>query len=155
METIYRTVDGKEFTNEACAYFHEKALTKRIVMIGYGGKTCATTQEAVAIILRGTDTAKILLKKARDDGDGRIAGIKPGDEGIFLWNNEECCYFKVSDVQRRVLAAAFREEDALIATEKKKKNDDGDGDGESGVNENLPIYSEEENEHKRDYDKGE
>lgn len=153
MEIIYRTVDGKEFTNEACAYFHEKALTKKIVMIGYGGKVCTTTIEAVAIILHGADTAKFLLKKARDTGDGHIAGIEPGDEGIFLWNNEESRYFKISDVQRRVLAAAFREEDALIAIE--KKNNDGDDDGESGVNENLPIYSEEENEHKRSCGKGE
>ena len=121
MEIIYRTVDGKEFTDEACAYFHEKVLTKKIVMIGHGGKVCATTQEAVAIILRGADTAKILLRRARDLGDGRIAGIEPGDEGIFLWDNEEHCYFKVSDVQRRVLAAAFREEDALIADEKKRE----------------------------------
>lgn len=121
MEIIYRTVDGKEFTDEACAYFHEKTATKKIVMIGHGGKVCATTQEAVAIILRGADTAKILLKRARDLGDGRIAGIEPGDEGIFLWNKEAYRYFKVSDVQRRVLAAAFREEDALIADEKKRE----------------------------------
>ena len=119
MEIIYRTVDGKEFTDEACAYFHEKTLTKKIVMIGHGGKVCATTQEAVAIILRGADTAKLLLKRARDTGDGRIAGINPGDEGIFLWVNEEHRYFKISDVQRRVLTAAFRKEDALIAEEEK------------------------------------
>lgn len=119
MEIIYRTVDGKEFTNEACAYFHEKTLAKKIVMVGYEGNVCATTQEAVAIILRGADTAKLLLKRARDTGDGRIAGINPGDEGIFLWVNEEHRYFKISDVQRRVLATAFREEDALIAEEEK------------------------------------
>lgn len=104
MEIIYRTIDGKEFTDEACAYFYEKTLMDKLRMFGYKGNTCHSTREAAIVILADKDAAKTFLSKAKAEGD-HCPGINEGDIGIFYWNSdyEEYCHLGCTEERIRQL----------------------------------------------------
>lgn len=106
MEIIYRTIDGKEFTNEACAYFHEKVITNKIRLIGFKGGEVPTTREARAIVLCGMDSARVLRMMANESCDS-VCGIDDGDTGVFLWDSDGFCYRRIEDNDIKVLTNAF------------------------------------------------
>lgn len=122
MEIIYRTVDGKEFTNESCAYFHEKVITDKIRLIGYKGGEVPTTKEARAVVLLGTDSARV-LKMVADQYNDCMCGIDYGDTGVFLWDSDEHCYRRIEDNDVKALSAAFRALDEMTANAKREENE--------------------------------
>ena len=122
MEIIYRTVDGKEFTDESCAYFHEKVITDKIRLIGYNGGEVPTTKEARAVVLVGIDSAQVLKTMANQFNDC-MCGIDHGDTGVFLWDSSEHCYRRIEDNDVKALSAAFRALDEMIANAKREENE--------------------------------
>lgn len=122
MEIIYRTIDGKEFTDEACAYFHEKVITDKIRLIGYKGGEVSTTEEARAIVLYGMGSARALKMMAIQFNDC-MCGIDDGDTGVFLWDSDEHCYRRIEDNDIKALSAAFRALDEMTANAKREENE--------------------------------
>ena len=95
MELIYRTIDGKEFDNEADACYHENYVIDQMVyMFDSYGKRVHSTPDAIVVLLNGEEAASTFLaleKRQNHEYDGSN-GINDGDEGIWFWNDYEKIY---------------------------------------------------------------
>lgn len=92
MELIYRTIDGKEFDNEADACYHEQfVLNEKVQMFDPQGNPTGDPDYAMAIFLSGEDAADIFIKIAEKDGTD-ANGISSGDEGVYIWDSFDEAY---------------------------------------------------------------
>lgn len=107
MEVIYRTIDNKEFTSEACAIFHERVILDGVRMINWRGKECEDTREAVVVVLHGTSAADTFLNLCDKQGDTRVRGIEPAVEGVFVWNINSRKYEYLDVTKYKALSAAM------------------------------------------------
>ena len=86
MELVYRTIDGKEFDNEADASYHEQLiLNEKVQMFDPQGAPTADPDYAMAVFLSGEDAADVFIKMAEKNG-GDANGIGSGDEGVYVWD---------------------------------------------------------------------
>ena len=121
MEIIYRTVDNKEFTDEACAAFHERIILKGVRMINWQGRECEDTREAVAVVLHGASAADIFITLCEKQGDARVCGINHGAEGIFVWNTVSHRYEYLDIAKNKAILAAM---DIYKVFESRKEEND-------------------------------
>jgi hypothetical protein len=92
MELIYRTIDGKEFDNEADASYHEQLiLNEKVQMFDPQGNPTTDPDYAMAIFLSGEDAADAFIKMAEKDGTN-ANGISSGDEGVYVWDSFDAAY---------------------------------------------------------------
>ena len=116
METIYRTIDGKEFTNKDLAVAHESKLGK-FDMIGYQGCDTCDTECAAVVVLYDALSADEFLKSAKEQGDFAVKGIDSGDTGIFLWERFGEQYRLIEDTVCIAIKSAFAKMDEHSITE--------------------------------------
>jgi hypothetical protein len=92
MELIYRTIDGKEFDNEADASYHEHVLLRdRVQMFDPNGNPTTDPDYAMAIFLSNEHAADAFIKIAEKDGTN-ANGIGSGDEGVYVWDSLDAAY---------------------------------------------------------------
>jgi hypothetical protein len=109
MELMYRTIDGKEFDNEADACYHENYVINQMVyMFDPDGKRVYSTPDAIVILLNGEEAASTFLaleKRQNHEYDG-CNGISDGAEGIWFWDDYEKIYQHLPiDVEEAMLSA--------------------------------------------------
>jgi hypothetical protein len=89
MELIYRTIDGKEFDNEADACYHEnEVLGSQIVMFDDEGKRTKKADDAFAVCLAEEGAGEIFPNMTSDGAPG----IGRNDWGIYFWDSFDCMY---------------------------------------------------------------
>lgn len=89
MELIYRTIDGKEFDNEADACYHEnEVLGSQVVMFDDNGKRTKKADDAFAVCLTDEGAGEI-FKNMTSDG---APGIDRYDWGVYIWDSFESSY---------------------------------------------------------------
>ena len=101
MELIYRTIDGKEFDNEADACYHENTiLNEKVQMFDPQGNPTGDPDYAMAIFLSGEDAADIFMNIA-DKAGTDTNGIGSGDEGVYVWDSldREYKYIEVESLR--------------------------------------------------------
>lgn len=87
MELIYRTIDGKEFDNEADASYHENVLINSIVMLNRNGEQVQETSRAFLIWLKDTDANLAFHTIAERQLDLDVSSITKGEDyGLFYWD---------------------------------------------------------------------
>ena len=92
MELIYRTIDGREFDNEADASYHENViLHEQMQMFDPYGNPTTDPDYAMAIFLSGEYAADTFIKIAEKDG-ANANGISSGDEGVYVWDSFDEVY---------------------------------------------------------------
>ena len=92
MELIYRTIDGKEFSNEADASCHEQLiLNEKVQMFDPQGNPTGDPNYAMAIFLSGEDAADTFIKISNKAEIG-TDGIGSGDEGVYVWDSFDGAY---------------------------------------------------------------
>lgn len=101
METIYRTIDGKEFTNEADATLHESIIKDGVKMWNRSGKLTNQTASAFMLYLADEDASKAFLAMAKAQEDGTASCICEGDYGIFYWDECEGTYRFIDEDELR------------------------------------------------------
>ena len=106
METIYRTIDGKEFLDKDLAMAHEAEFGK-FDMIGYSGCPVDTTECAAAVVLYDKLSADRFLELAKEQGDPCAVGIDSGDIGIFVWDRYDDLYRPIGPDYMTPLRTAF------------------------------------------------
>jgi hypothetical protein len=100
MELIYRTIDGKEFNNEADACYHEQlVLNEKVQMFDPQGNSTDDPNYAMAIFLYGEDAANTFMNISDKVGVS-TNGIGPGDEGVYIWDSldDEYKYIEVESL---------------------------------------------------------
>ena len=107
MEVIYRTIDNKEFTDEACATFHERIILEGVRMVNWHGKECEDTREAVVVVLHGASAADIFMTLCDKQGDTRVRGIEHAAEGVFVWNTTSNKYEYLDVAKYKAICAAM------------------------------------------------
>ena len=109
MELIYRTIDGKEFNNEADASYHENYVIDQMVyMFDPDGKRIYNTPNAMVVLLNGEEAAStfLALEKRQNCEYNDSNGINKGDEGIWFWNGDRQIYQHLPiDVEDAMLSA--------------------------------------------------
>ena len=87
MELIYRTIDGKEFTNEADACYYENLLMNNIVMLNRNGEVVQTTSNAFLVWLKDVNANLAFHAIAKHQGDPDVYSIMKGEDyGLFYWD---------------------------------------------------------------------
>lgn len=87
MEFIYRTIDGKEFDNEADAYYHENTLMDTIVMLNRNNEVVQKTSNAFLVWLKDVNANLAFHAMAERQGDLDISSIMKGEDyGLFYWD---------------------------------------------------------------------
>lgn len=97
MELIYRTIDGKEFDNEADASYHEQIILNKMVQIfDPQGNPTGDPNYAMAVFLCGGEAADAFITISDKTGVD-TNGIAPGDEGVYVWDSldEEYKYVEI------------------------------------------------------------
>lgn len=92
MQIIYRTIDGKEFDNEADACYHENELKDGIIMLDRNGNPTGETCNALFVWLRDVEANLAFHAMAKAQGDNCVSSITEGEDwGLFYWeeNYEE------------------------------------------------------------------
>ena len=113
MELIYRTIDGKEFDNEADASYHEQVvINEKVQMFGPNGNPTTAPEYAMAIFLNGGDAADIFMNIS-SKADVNTNGIRSGDEGVYVWDSLDDEYKYIESESLRAaysaLGAAIKE----------------------------------------------
>jgi hypothetical protein len=86
MELVYRTIDGKEFDNEADACYYENSLREKVQMFDPHGNPTNDPFSAMAIFLKGNYAADIFMNISEKAG-ADTTGIGYGDEGVYVWDS--------------------------------------------------------------------
>lgn len=112
MELIYRTIDGKEFDNEADACYHEHLiLSEKVQMFDPQGNPTSDPDYAMAIFLCGEDAADAFINISNKAGIN-TNGIGSGSEGVYVWDSldEEYKYIEVESLRaaHSALGAAIK-----------------------------------------------
>lgn len=106
MELIYRTIDGKEFDNEADASYHEHTiLNEKVQMFDPHGNPTTDPDYAMAVFLSGEYAADTFIKIAEKDGTD-ANGISSGDEGVYVWDSLDEAYKYIEIESLRAARAA-------------------------------------------------
>ena len=87
MELIYRTIDGKEFDNEADAYYYENALLDNVVMLNRNNEVVYNTLNAFLVWLKDENANLAFHALAERQGDSEVKSITKGEDyGLFYWD---------------------------------------------------------------------
>lgn len=87
MELIYRTIDGKEFDNEADAYYHENAIMDNVIMLNQRNEVVQNTLNAFLVWLKDEDANLAFHAMAKRQGDPNVDSITKGEDyGLFYWD---------------------------------------------------------------------
>lgn len=87
MELIYRTIDGKEFNNEADACYHESVLMDSIIMLNRNNEVVQDTSCAFLVWLKDIDANLAFHAMAECQGDLDVSSIVKGEDyGLFYWD---------------------------------------------------------------------
>ena len=92
MELIYRTIDGKEFNNEADASYHEIMLMNNVIMLNRNGEVVQDTFSAFLVWLKDVDANLAFHAMAEQNEDPDVCSIMKGEDyGLFYCDevNEE------------------------------------------------------------------
>lgn len=86
MELIYRTIDGKEFDNEADACYHENTLKDSVIMLNRNNEVVQSTSQAYLVWLKDEDANLAFHAMARHECDDAVKSISEGEDyGFFCW----------------------------------------------------------------------
>ena len=120
MEIIYRTIDGKEFDNEADACYHESVLRDGIKMWDRTGRERQETANAFVLYLADADANLAFFDMAEKQGDHSIAGLTKGEDyGLYLWDECSSEYRWIDEEELSVLMVA-----ANYLKQRKENNDE-------------------------------
>lgn len=108
MEIIYRTIDGKEFDNEADACYHESMLSDCLKMWNRDGHETKETYQAFCVYIANEEASKLFIHLANVQGDGDANGICVGDYGLFYWDECESTYRYVDEDERLAIVRAHQ-----------------------------------------------
>jgi hypothetical protein len=112
MELVYRTIDGKEFDNEADACYHEDTLCKKVQMFDPHGNPTNDPNYAMAVFLSGDYAADIFMNIS-DKAEVNTNGIGSGDVGVYVWDSfdDEYKYIEIESLRAAysALGAAIKE----------------------------------------------
>jgi hypothetical protein len=87
MELIYRTIDGKEFDNEADACYHESVLMNKVIMLNRNNEVVETTSNAFLVWLKDVNANLAFHAMAERQGDLAVSSITKGEDyGLFYWD---------------------------------------------------------------------
>ena len=93
MELIYRTIDGKEFDNEADAYYHENVLMDNVIMLNRNNEVVENTSNAFLVWLKDVNANLAFHAMAERIGDLDVESITKGEDyGLFYWDEGYECY---------------------------------------------------------------
>jgi hypothetical protein len=107
MELIYRTIDGKEFDNEADASYHEHIiLNEKVQMFDPQGNPTGDPNYAMAIFLCGEDAADAFINISKK-ADVDTNGIRSGDEGVYVWDSLDAEYKYIEIESLRAVHSAL------------------------------------------------
>ena len=109
MEIIYRTIDGKEFTDKHEASHHEvDILHNQVKMFDPQGNLTRDPDYAMAIFLKGDAAADAFIKMTVNAGT-YANGIGSGDEGVYVWDSIDASYKYIEIESLRAAFAALNE----------------------------------------------
>ena len=87
MELIYRTIDGKEFYNEADASYHESVLMDSVIMLNRNNEVVEATSNAFLVWLKDVNANFAFHAMAERQGDPDVSSITKGEDyGLFYWD---------------------------------------------------------------------
>ena len=87
MELIYRTIDGKEFDNEADACYHESVLMDNVIMLNRNNEVVEATSNAFLVWLKDVSANLAFHAMAERQGDLDVSSITKGEDyGLFYWD---------------------------------------------------------------------
>ena len=87
MEFIYRTIDGKEFDNEADACYHENAIMDNVIMLNRNNEVVHNTLNAFLVWLKDENANLAFHAMAECQGDSEVKSIAKGEDyGLFYWD---------------------------------------------------------------------
>jgi hypothetical protein len=87
MEIIYRTIDGKEFDNEADACNHENVLMDNVIMLNRNNEVVQSTSKAFLVWLKDENANLAFHAIAERQGDPAVSSIMKGEDyGLFYWD---------------------------------------------------------------------
>ena len=93
MELIYRTIDGKEFDNEADACYHESVLMDSVIMLNRNNEVVEATSNAFLVWLKDENANLAFHAMAERQGDPDVSSITKGEDyGLFYWDEGYECY---------------------------------------------------------------
>ena len=93
MELIYRTIDGKEFDNEADAWYHESVLMDSVIMLNRNNEVVESTSNAFLVWLKDENANLAFHAMAERQGDLDVESITKGEDyGLFYWDEGYECY---------------------------------------------------------------
>lgn len=96
MELIYRTVDGKEFDNEADAWYHESVLMDNVIMLNRNNEVVQNTSSAFLVWLKDENANLAFHAMAERQRDPDVSSITKGEDyGLFYWDEGYECYRQV------------------------------------------------------------
>ena len=112
MTIIYRTDDGKEFTNRVEAEQHEYQLkmaqAKVLMFCGDGGLT-EDTEKAMVVYLENDLAYSRFKDLCKEQDDDMIQGIE--DCGLYVWSYDTERYEEISSFSLKALKAYFAYEE--------------------------------------------
>lgn len=87
MEIIYRTIDGKEFDNEADACYHESELMDSIIMLNRNNEIVKRTSNAYLVWLKNEEANLAFHAMAERENDDYVSSITKGEDyGLYYWD---------------------------------------------------------------------
>ena len=93
MELIYRTIDGKEFDNEADACYHENTIMDNVIMLNRNNEVVEATSNAFLVWLKDVNANLAFHAMAERQGDADVSSIMKGEDyGLFYWDEGYECY---------------------------------------------------------------
>ena len=93
MELIYRTIDGKEFDNEADAWYHESVLMDSVIMLNRNNEIVEATSNAFLVWLKDENANLAFHAMAERQGDPDVESITKGEDyGLLYWDEGYECY---------------------------------------------------------------
>ena len=108
MEIIYKTIDGKLFTNEGEARAHEKSLIPP--MWDACGRSVDKTCAAWMFYAKDEDAVKQFIALAKNQNDEDIAFIDDVEylsRGFYIWDEEELAYRYLSKTDAKHIAEIY------------------------------------------------
>ena len=93
MELIYRTIDGKEFDDEADARYNERVLMDNVIMLNRNNEVVQATSNAFLVWLKDVSANLAFHAMAERQGDPDVSSITKGEDyGLFYWDEGYECY---------------------------------------------------------------
>jgi hypothetical protein len=87
MELIYRTIDGKEFDNEADACYHENTIMDNVIMLNRNKEVVHHTSQAFLVWLKDENANLAFHAMAEHQGDPDVSSITKGEDyGLYYWD---------------------------------------------------------------------